>query len=141
MHNDPPSPILHKLWHNSFQLGVVEAIVVVVDDDFVDVAAVASDISSVVVAVASDICGVVNSVVCGRIWVVDSVACDVPFVLADAVVFVVVNGCCVVVALTSDVFSVLKIVVVVSTGSPESVIVENKIVVVTGSFVSFAAVV
>lgn len=38
MHNDPPSPILHKPWHTSLQLGVVGAVGgVLVVDGFVGV--------------------------------------------------------------------------------------------------------
>lgn len=61
MHNDPPSPILHKPWHTSPQLGVVDAVVVVVDGSVgVDGTPVVGSVTSVVIF---GVCSVFGSVV------------------------------------------------------------------------------
>lgn len=69
MHNDPPSPILHKLWHKSPQLGVVDTVVVVVVvvdgsvgvDDFLVVVSVTVEELNAVHLVASEVFSAVDS--------------------------------------------------------------------------------
>lgn len=150
MHNDPPSPILHKPVHMSLQLGVVSAVgvVAVVDgsvgvDDSVDsvIAGVLSVVPEVldpevfllVESVASEVYCVVFPFTSGFCSEVTSTDCAVPSVLADADVFAVVEVSCNIDERNSDVVSILGEAVLVSSVLGGTVLVENKIVVAVGS--------
>lgn len=142
MHNDPPSPILHKPLHISLQSGVVNAVgfVAVVDGSV----GVEDSVDSVVHPDNPDVCLFVESVARGGFCVVFSVSskfisevssidCAVLSVLADADVLAFVEGSSNIDELNSDVVSKIGEAVVDSSVSDETVFVKIKIVVAVGS--------